>query len=175
MIPLQSLGIGPRRPSRMSFDVRNMAHKTLEKLYTVQPSARTAIQNAAGYAVFSNFGMKILILGGGKGEGLAVSNKRNKEVFMKMFEVQGGLGMGIKKFALVWIFEHQKDFIEFVSSGFELSAQYTAAAKDDKTGGALAGAISVRPGVWLYQLTEKGLALELTAKGTKYYRDSDLN
>jgi len=27
----------------------------------------------------------------------------------------------------------------------------------------------------MYQLTDKGLALELTAKGTKYYKDSDLN
>jgi hypothetical protein len=31
------------------------------------------------------------------------------------------------------------------------------------------------PGVWLYQVTDKGPAVELTAKGTKYYKDSDLN
>jgi len=29
--------------------------------------------------------------------------------------------------------------------------------------------------VWLYQLTDKGVALELTAKGTKYSKDDDLN
>jgi len=33
----------------------------------------------------------------------------------------------------------------------------------------------VAPGVWLYQLTDNGLALELTAKGTKYFRDGDLS
>jgi hypothetical protein len=33
----------------------------------------------------------------------------------------------------------------------------------------------VSPGVWVYQLTETGVALELTAKGTKYYKDDDLN
>jgi len=27
----------------------------------------------------------------------------------------------------------------------------------------------------VYQLTDKGVALELTAKGTKYYKDDDLN
>ena len=27
----------------------------------------------------------------------------------------------------------------------------------------------------LYQLTDTGVALELTAKGTKYYKDDDLN
>ena len=45
----------------------------------------------------------------------------------------------------------------------------------DDTGAAVAGAISVSPGVWLYQMTDDGLALELTAKGTKYYKDDDLN
>ncbi len=45
---------------------------------------------------------------------------------------------------------------------------------DDK-GAAVAGAISVSPGVWLYQMTKDGLALELTVKGTKYYKDDDLN
>jgi len=38
-----------------------------------------------------------------------------------------------------------------------------------------AGAMSVSPGIWLYQLTDNGLALELTAKGTKYYKDDGLN
>jgi hypothetical protein len=42
-------------------------------------------------------------------------------------------------------------------------------------GGSFAGAVSIRPGVWLYQLTDDGLALELTAKGTKYYKDKALN
>jgi hypothetical protein len=33
----------------------------------------------------------------------------------------------------------------------------------------------VTPGVWLYQLSDEGLAVELTAKGTKYFRDDELN
>ena len=33
----------------------------------------------------------------------------------------------------------------------------------------MAGAASVSEGVWMYQLTDKGVALEITAKGTKYY------
>jgi hypothetical protein len=37
------------------------------------------------------------------------------------------------------------------------------------------GAISVAPGVWVYQLTETGLALQATLQGTKYYKNDDLN
>jgi len=29
--------------------------------------------------------------------------------------------------------------------------------------------------VWVYQLTEKGLALEATLQGTKYYKEDSLN
>jgi hypothetical protein len=36
-------------------------------------------------------------------------------------------------------------------------------------------AVSVSQGVWMYQLTEKGLALEQTGKGTKYFKDDELN
>ena len=51
----------------------------------------------------------------------------------------------------------------------------TASAKAGDKGAAYQGAVAVSPGVWLYQMTGDSLALELTAKGTKYYKDKDLN
>jgi len=156
-------------------DIKNMANQTLERLYTTQPSAKKAIKKAAGYAVFSNFGMKILFAGGGSGKGLAVYNKTGQSTFMKLIEVQAGLGMGVKKFRLIWVFENQSDLDSFINSGWEFGGQATAAAQASGEGGALAGAMSIKPGVWLYQLTDDGLALELTAKGTKYYKDDNLN
>jgi len=125
--------------------------------------------------VFSNFGMKILFAGGGSGKGLVVDNKTGKDTFMKMIEVHAGFGMGVKKFRLVWVFEYRSDLDTFISSGWELGGQATAAAQASGEGAALAGAMSIKPGVWLYQLTDDGLALELTAKGTKYYKDDNLN
>ena len=156
-------------------EIRKMSSDTLARLYKVQPSAKAAIQQSAGHAVFSNFGMKIFVAGGGSGKGLAVDNRTKKETFMKMIEVQAGLGMGIKKFRQVWVFETHKALEQFVYSGWELGGQATAAAKAGEQGASLQGALAVAPGVWLYQLTGTGLALELTAKGTKYYRNDDLN
>ena len=156
-------------------DVRKMAGDTLSRLYKAQPSAKKAVESAAGYAVFSNFGMKIFVVGSGSGKGIAVNNKSKKETFMKMLEVQAGLGWGAKKFRLVWVFESQGKLDSFINSGWELGGQTSAAAKLSDQGGAFAGAMSVSPGVWLYQLTDDGLALELTAKGTKYYKDGGLN
>jgi len=159
----------------MRADVRKMAKETLGKLYKVQPSAKKAVEKSAGYAVFSNFGMKIFFIGSGKGEGIVVNNKTKKETFMKMIEGQVGLGLGAKKFRQVWVFKTKKALSDFINSGWEFGGQGTAAAKVGDQGGDVAGAIAVDVDILLYQLTDEGLALELTAKGTKYYKDEKLN
>jgi lipid-binding SYLF domain-containing protein len=156
-------------------EVRKAAQDALTALYKAEPSARKAVESAAGYAAFSNFGMKILVAGGGSGKGIAVNNKTKATTYMKMAEIQAGLGFGAKKFQVVWVFATEEALNNFINSGWEFGGQATAAAKTADKGTAYQGAVSVSPGVWLYQLTDKGLALELTAKGTKYYKDNDLN
>ena len=156
-------------------EIGKAAHDILARLYKAQPSAKAAVEKASGYAVFSNFGMKILVAGSGTGKGIAVDNKTKKETFLKLVELQAGLGFGVKKFSLVWVFETPEALATFVNSGWELGGQTSVAAKAGEKGAALQGALPVSPGVWVYQLTETGLALELTAKGTKYYKNDDLN
>lgn len=156
--------------------IRKMSQETLARLYKAEPSAKAAVEKAYGYAVFSNTGIKILLAGSGKGKGLAISNMDKAETFMKMLEIQAGLGMGVKKFRVVFVFDNQKAFEGFVNSGWEFGGQTSAAAKTNPDkGGSMQGAASVSEGVWMYQLTDKGLALELTGKGTKYSKDDDLN
>jgi len=155
--------------------VRKSAQEALAAVYKVQPSARKAVESAAGYAAFTNFGMKLLVAGSGTGKGIAVDNKTKAVTYMKMAEIQAGLGFGVKKFQLVWVFETQQALANFVNAGWEIGAQATASAKTGDKGASYQGAVSVAPGVWLYQVSGDSLALELTAKGTKYYKDSDLN
>ena len=157
-------------------EIRQMAKETLARLYKAQPSAQAVVQKGYGYAVFSNTGVKILFGGSGHGEGVAVNSQSNAETFMKMLEVQAGLGMGVKKFKVIFVFDTQKAFDDFVNSGWEFGGQASAAAKTSpEKGGAMQGATSVSDGVWMYQMTDKGLSLEITAKGTKYRKDDDLN
>jgi len=156
-------------------EARKAGEDALAAVYKVAPSAKKAVESAAGYAAFSNFGMKILVAGGGSGKGIAVNNKTKAMTYMKMAEVQAGLGFGVKKFRLIWVFETDTAFNNFVNSGWEFGAQATASAKAGDKGASYQGAVAVSPGVWLYQLAGDSLALELTAKGTKYYKDGDLN
>ena len=153
-------GADDKKKDKARSEVRKAAEAALAAVYKVQPDARKAVQAAAGYAAFSNFGVKILVAG---------------TTYMKMAEIQAGIGFGVKKFKLVWVFDTEAALDKFVNSGWEIGAQATASAKAGDKGAAYQGAVSVSPGVWLYQVSGDSLAVELTAKGTKYYKDSDLN
>lgn len=155
--------------------VLTMRSNTLAQLYKDQPAARTDIRRAAGYAVFSDVGVNLILLSAGGGTGVAHDNRTGRNIYMKMVSGGVGLGLGVKDFRGVFVFHTHKAFDQFVNSGWEASAQADAAAKSGKKGGAAAGAITVAPNVDLYQITENGLALQATIQGTKYYRDDELN
>jgi lipid-binding SYLF domain-containing protein len=125
--------------------------------------------------VFSNFGLKILVAGGGSGAGLVVDNANGQETFMKMLEVQAGLGVGINKYRLVLVFETQPALKNFIDSGWQFGGQATASAQMQGSGAGLTGAVALAPEIWVYQLTDDGLALELTLKGTRFFKDEELN
>lgn len=156
-------------------EITKMAQQSLQQLYKAQPSAEAAIKKAAGYAVFSDMSVKILFGGSGNGPGVAVNNKTGQKTYMKMVELQAGLGFGVSKFRNIFVFDNQAVIDKFVNSGWQFGGQAAAAAKTGTEGGAMAGAASVEDGVWLYQLTEKGLNLSVTATGAKYYKDDKLN
>ena len=158
---------------RQDILIKNQA--ILKQLYEAQPKAKELIEKSVGYATFSNFGMKILIAGGGTGSGVVINKANKKPVYMNMAEVQAGLGLGIKSFQNIFVFETEAAMNDFINSGWTFGGQITAAAKYEKDGGAYQDATVVAPGVLMYQLTDSGLAAEITGKGTKYYKNTDLN
>jgi lipid-binding SYLF domain-containing protein len=146
---------------------RKMAAEALQDLYKLEPAAQAAI--------FDNMGVNVLLLSTARGSGLAVNNKTKQETFMKMASAGAGVGMGVKDYVVVFVFENEKALAQFLDSGWSGSGQADAAAKAGEKGGANSGAAEVAPGVWVYQITKNGLALQLTLQGTKYYKDDDLN
>jgi lipid-binding SYLF domain-containing protein len=162
-------------PEEKKEKTRKMADQTLTDLYKLQPSSKADIQKSAGYAVFNNMGANVLLLSTARGAGVAVNSKTKQNTFMKMISGGVGLGLGVKDYRVIFVFENDKALARFLDSGWSGSAQADAAAKTGKSGAAYSGAVEVEPGVWVYQITKKGLALQLTLQGTKYYKDDDLN
>lgn len=155
--------------------IRTHSQEVLTRLYAAQPGAREAIAKSAGYATFSKWGLKLGAVGGGIGRGLAVERPSGKETFMSYVEGSAGLGFGIKKYALVFVFANEQARDHFIDNGWEAGAQAVVAAKRGSAGNAYEGAASVSPGVWVYQITDEGLAAEIGLQGTKYYKDKTLN
>ncbi len=153
---------------------RKMAAQTLQDLYKLEPASQAAVQKAAGYAVFNNTGVNLL-LSTARGSGIAVNNKTKQETFMKMASAGAGLGVGVKDYRVIFVFADDKALTQFLDSGWSGSAQTDAAAKAGEKGAAYSGAVEIAPGVFVYEITKNGLALQLTLQGTKYYKDDDLN
>ncbi len=162
-------------PDKQREKARKMAGETLKDLYKLQPTAEGAIQKSAGYAVFNNMGTNLLLVSTARGAGIAVNSKNKQETFMKMVSAGAGFGIGVKDYRVIFVFENEKAFNQFLDSGWAGSAEGDAAAKAGKSGAAYSGATQVNPGVWVYQITKNGLALQLTLQGTKYYKNDDLN
>lgn len=166
--------LSPSDKAEQQASLRDMANQALTQLYSNNPAAQGAIMNAAGYAVFSDFGFKLIYAGGAKGKGIAVNNATRQETFMKMMELQPGYGLGAEKFWLIFVFETPDAFNTFVTSGWEAGANAMMAAKSKTSGGALAGAVTVSDGVYMFQITQKGLMVGVSITGARYYKDKDL-
>jgi len=156
-------------------EINNENKKILKMLYKAHPNAKNKIRKAYGYATFSNVGVNLLFFSAEGGSGVAVNNRTKKRIYMNMASGGIGIGLGIKDFRAIFVFDNKKVFDSFVNSGWEANAQADAAAKSGKKGGSIEGAITVQPGIKLYKLTKNGLAIQATVQGTKYWKDGDLN
>lgn len=156
-------------------DINKMRKETLSSLYKLHPEAQSTIKKAAGYAVFSNVGINLVLISAAGGSGIAHNNKTGQDTYMKMVSGGFGFGLGVKDFRGVFVFSSADKLDTFINSVWDASAQVDAAAKSGKKGDAVAGALTVAPGVTLYQITESGLALQATIQGTKYFKDDELN
>ena len=156
-------------------ETRTMADQTLTLVTRQYPGAKTLLKKSAGYAVFSNFGFKIMFGGSARGTGLAFNNATQQTTFMKMIELQPGFGFGAQKFKVVFIFDNQKALNDFVNSGWEFGGSTAASIKSNSQGvGGELGAV-VSPGVHMYQLSETGAIVGISITGAKYYKDDQLN
>lgn len=147
----------------------------LKRLYSEQSSTKEKIANAAGYATFSNIGVNVIFFSAGGGTGVVHDNKSGKNTFMSMASAGIGIGLGIKDFRAVFIFNSEEAMNNFVEKGWDFSGQADAAAKSGKKGAEGSAAATIIEDVEVYQMTENGIALQATLQGTKYWKNDDLN
>ena len=163
-----------KTPSQKRAAILSMKNKVLSDLYRVKPDVRSQIARSPGYAVFSNVNVNVILASFGGGHGVVKNNITGRHTYMKMGEVGLGFGAGVKDFRAVFVFHNARTMRRFVEHGWAFGAQADAAAKASDKGAALAGELTV-DNITIYQLTESGLALQATLKGTKFWKDASLN
>lgn len=161
-------------PGDRRAEILRMRQDVLAALYKSNPPAKAQIEAAPGYAVFSNANVNLVLASFSGGSGVVHDAAAKRDTFMKMGEVGVGLGLGVKDFRAIFVFHNAETMKSFIDRGWEFGANADAAAKIKDTGGAVGGEVAVG-GMTVYQITESGVALQATVKGTKYWKDDDLN
>ncbi|MEQ3527574.1 hypothetical protein KIJ96_16135 [Pseudoalteromonas piscicida] len=154
--------------------ILDMKNDVLTQLYSKKPDTRSQIAAAPGYAVFSNANINLLFVAAGTGYGVVHDNTAGSNTYMNMAEGGVGLGLGVKDYRIVMVFHTPEAMNKFVTSGWTFGGNADAAAKAAKKGASVEGE-AYYGDVTVYTFTESGLALQATVKGTKFWKDKELN
>jgi len=85
------------------------------------------------------------------------------------------MSLDLKRQLIAQLVESSRLLRNFIDQGWEFGGQANLSAMASGKGAQFSGAAAVAPGVFLYQLTNTGLAATITVSGTKYFKDTDLN
>jgi len=155
--------------------IRSMASDTLKSLYKFQPGSQAVVEKAAGYAVFDNTGVHVVLPSTAKRMGMAVDSVSGKETFMKMRSEPGRAGSAVEDCRIVFVFDDRRALARFLDSGWKGSDWHDTPPDLGSKGGEYEGAFRVDRDMWAYQVVERGLAFQLILAGTYYYREDKLN
>lgn len=146
-----------------------LAADGLEKLYKLQPEARAAVEKASGYAVFDISAIYAILFVGQRGKGVLFDNATQTRTYMSSLRAGTGPGIGRQRVYQIFVFKTKSAMDQFLlagDAGGDVSASYSA-GKDGMT-------YSFNPSIDIYQVPEKGMALQASWGGTVYSVDAQL-
>ena len=162
-------------PQEKRDEVMKMHDDVLKAMYKAKPELKDKVAGAPGYAVFSNASLTFFFVGGGGGYGVAVDQKNSgRKTYMKMASGNLGLGLGVKDFRALYIFNEASAYTTFITKGWTFGAEADATATDGDKGGSADAAGRAGKAVEIHQLTDAGVILKATIEGAKYSVDYDL-
>jgi len=162
-------------PEEQRMVIQTEKQKTLDELYAKKPEAKEKVAKAAGTGYFSNVNVNLLVMSTENGYGVVHDNKTGKDTYMKMAGAGVGLGVGAKDYRAIMVFNDPQVMQEFITKGMNFGGSTDAAAKTKDEGTSAGANATATKGMEVYQFTEKGLALQATVQGTKFWPDDSLN
>ena len=170
-----STALAAKSADEQRTEINALHDKALKNLYAKFPKAERVINDCYAYATLSNTGIKLGIFGDADGRGMAINKNTGERVYLKMAEQSAGVGLGVKEYDLIFLISTREAWDNFLAGKIRFAAGADAAASDGVKGASFEGATYAAPGVWVYQVTTKGVAVEATLKGMKIWRDKKLS
>lgn len=153
-------------------EVQAKVEQTLAEFYKAKPKLKAEVEKAAGYGVFTSYGLSFLV-GGSGGKGLVHDNKTKHVTYMALAQASAGLQIGAAETRYLFVFKDAKAMQSFIESGWEAGAEIGAGAGAGKS--AAGGSVGQFTGGKLYSLTKNGFQAGGAVAGTKFWKDADLN
>ena len=174
-LPLSAAAGADTSPEERRGEIQQMRLKVLNEVYAEVEDAESILLDAKGYAVFSNKGMNLLLFSTTHGAGILRDHRDGSDTYMKVAGAGTGVGVGLKDYTSIMVFDTDAAIDDFIESGWDYSAQADAQVETDsvEAGEEIAGTLT--PGVRVYQMTDSGFALQALIQGFKYWPDEQLN
>ena len=116
-------------------EIRKDRDEMLAQLYAAKPEMKKVLKKAAGHATFKQVNVNLFLLASSSGYGVLVDHQsRDRETFMKMKSLGGGIGAGVKDVRVIFVFHDAKVMKQFLEEGWQFGGQTDAAAKHQDMG-----------------------------------------
>jgi lipid-binding SYLF domain-containing protein len=150
--------------------IDEMADEALAEVLAKDSKAEDLFESSYGWAAFDNLKIAFGFSGGG-GNGVAVNKDTGDRTYMKMGTAGVGVGIGGQSYQVVFFFQDNATFKQFVEKGWKADASAQAAAGTEGAN-ATTGFVN---GIAVWQMTDKGLMASADITGTKYWKNKKLN
>lgn len=138
----------------------NLERDTLARLVKEQPKAKKELDESVGYLVAEQDIVKIPMVGWGSGAGVAVEKANGKRTYLRIPELQFGVGWGGRVEKIVLVFQDLDKLRDLADGKWHAGVGAEAAAKAGDVGVAGSGGTSdlLKKGYSTYVLTDAGIS-----------------
>jgi len=142
----------------------SLEKETLAQLVKEQPGTEQELAQSVGYAVIEKKVVKVPVVGAGGGAGVVVEKANGKKTYLRVPELQLGLGWGGRAEKVILIFKDREKLRDLADGTWKAGIKAEAAAKAGDTGaagGAGTGDL-MKEGFTTYVLTDAGVSATAT-------------
>ena len=141
----------------------------LSQLESNSPGTVAKINDAYGFAIFTNSEVNLLVVHAGSGVGTVYNNQTSEKIYMDISSQGVGVGIGGSDIDAVFVFEDQQSMDKFTQDGWTFSPSVEAKmiVNTDES-------LTI-DGITVYKLTRNGTDLHAMLRGVSIERNDELN